>query len=151
VLPVRVTKRPKRQRKKPDVQSKTAYSPRPPTSSDRNEILRVGWPPGDSSKVRISSTSVKRFRSCGVVISICPFHWWASLASIQQLVYRTSRGILRCIVSQSERITSDTSSQPVKYIMRVKSQNEIPVHLTSVLPCSCYIMIVWVTAACRTL
>ena len=45
-------KRPKRQRKKHIVQ--TGYSPRPPSSSDRNSILRVGRSPGVvlSSKFR---------------------------------------------------------------------------------------------------
>jgi len=46
-------------------QWQTGYSPRPPTSSDRNEILRGGWSSDGSSKIRISSKSVKRFRSCG--------------------------------------------------------------------------------------
>jgi len=41
------------------------YSPRPPTPWDRNEILRSGCSSDVSSKIRISSKSVKRFRSCG--------------------------------------------------------------------------------------
>jgi len=45
--------------------SHAGYSPRPPTSSYRNEILRGGWSLGDNSEVRISSKSFKRFRSCG--------------------------------------------------------------------------------------
>jgi len=55
----------KRQRKKPNCQLQTGYSPRPPTSSDRNEILHNGRPLDISSKIRISSKSVKRFQSCG--------------------------------------------------------------------------------------
>jgi len=38
--------------------SYAGYSPRPPTSSDRNETLRGGWPSGHSSEVQISSKSV---------------------------------------------------------------------------------------------
>ena len=41
------------------------YSPRPPTLSDRNQSLFVGWSSGGNSEVLISSKSVKRFRSCG--------------------------------------------------------------------------------------
>ena len=40
-------------------------SPRPPTSSDRNESLHGGWSSGGSSEVWISSKSIKQFRSCG--------------------------------------------------------------------------------------
>ena len=61
--------------KKPEVRAKSGYLPRPPTSSDRNEILRGGWSEGDSSKVRISSTSVKRFRTSGVEIYPLPLTW----------------------------------------------------------------------------
>ena len=46
--------------KKETWQWQTGYSPRPPTSSNRNEILHGGW-----SKVRVSSKSSKRFRNCG--------------------------------------------------------------------------------------
>jgi len=45
--------------------SRAGYSPRPPTLSDRNEILHDGWSSGSSSEVRISSKSVKQFRICG--------------------------------------------------------------------------------------
>jgi len=73
VRPMRVTKRPKKKERhqkerktKPETQEwQTGHSPRPPTSSDRNEILRGGWSSDVSSKVRISPKSVKRFRSCG--------------------------------------------------------------------------------------
>ena len=61
--------------KKPEVRAKSGYLPRPPTSSDRNEILRGGWSEGASSKVRISSTSVKRFRTSGVEIYPFPLTW----------------------------------------------------------------------------
>jgi len=61
--------------KKPEVRAKSGYLPRPPTSSDRNEIFRGGWSEGDSSKVRISSTSVKRFRTSGVEIYPFPLTW----------------------------------------------------------------------------
>jgi len=75
-----------------NVQSKTAYSPRPATSSDRNEILHGGWSPGDSSRVRISLTSVKRFRSCGGGVEICPFPLtWPSIDLYNSLYYRASR------------------------------------------------------------
>ena len=47
-------------------QWQTGYSPRPPTSTDRNEILRGGWSSDGSSKIRISSKSVKWFQRCGV-------------------------------------------------------------------------------------
>ena len=52
-------------------QWQTGYSPRPPTSSDWNEILRGGWSSDGSSKIQISSKSVKQFRGCGGV-EICP-------------------------------------------------------------------------------
>jgi len=45
--------------------SHAGYLPRPPTLSDRSEILCGGWSSGDSSEVRISSKSVKWFPSCG--------------------------------------------------------------------------------------
>jgi len=57
---------------------------RPPTSSHRNEILRGGWSSDDSSKFRISSKSVKRFRSCGGSKFAHPH--WLGLWVIQQLV-----------------------------------------------------------------
>jgi len=40
---------------------KLGYSLRPPSSSDRNEILLGVWSSGGSSNVRISSKSIKRF------------------------------------------------------------------------------------------
>jgi len=45
--------------------SHARYSPRPPTSSDRNEILHGGWSSGVSSEIQISSKLVKLFQSCG--------------------------------------------------------------------------------------
>ena len=44
--------------------SHAGYSPRPLTTSDRNEILRDGWSLEDSFEVQTSSKSVKWFRSC---------------------------------------------------------------------------------------
>jgi len=64
-----------KKRKKPDVQSKSGYSSRPPTSWDRNEILHGVWHPVVSSKVRISSASVKWFRSCGGRNLPLPLTW----------------------------------------------------------------------------
>ena len=72
------------QTKKETWQWQTGYSPRPPTSSDQNEILHGGWSSGSSSRFQISSNkSIKRFRSCGFefVISHWLGHWL-----IQQLV-----------------------------------------------------------------
>ena len=46
-------------------QWKTGYSLRPPTSLDLNEILHGGWSSAGSSKVWISSKSVKQFPRCG--------------------------------------------------------------------------------------
>ena len=57
------TKTKKDRERNPTVQ--TGYSPRPPTSSDRNENLHGGCSLEGSSKVRISSKAVKWFRSCG--------------------------------------------------------------------------------------
>jgi len=65
-------------------QWKTGYSPRPPTSSDWNEILHSGWSSDGSSKIRISSKSVKQFRSCGG--SKFAHLYWLGHWLIQQLV-----------------------------------------------------------------
>ena len=70
--------------KKQTWQWQTGYSPRPPTLSVQNEILHGGWTSGDSSKVRISSLSVKRFRNCGWSKS-AHSHWLGHWL-IQQLV-----------------------------------------------------------------
>jgi len=53
----------------------TGYSPRPPVPSDRHEILRGGWSSGGSPRVRISSKSVKRFRSCWGGSKFAHSHW----------------------------------------------------------------------------
>ena len=45
--------------------SHAEYSPRPPTLSDRNEILRGCWSSEDSFEVWIWSKSFKQFQSCG--------------------------------------------------------------------------------------
>ena len=58
-------RRERKKTKKETYHWQTGYSPRPPVLWDRNEILRGGWSSGGSSKFRISSKSVKRFRSCG--------------------------------------------------------------------------------------
>jgi len=61
----------------------------PRRSSDRNEILRGGWSSGGSSKVWISSKSVKGFRSSGV--EICPFPLTWQLA--YTTAYTTVQGV----------------------------------------------------------
>ena len=58
----------------------------PPTSSHRNEILRGGWSSDDSSKFRISSKSVKRFRSCGGSKFAHP-HWLGHWLIQQAVMY----------------------------------------------------------------
>jgi len=70
------------------------YSPIPPTSSDRNEISRGGWPSGDSSEVQISSKSDKRFRSCGGSKFALPIDLGISLYI--SLYYCTSRDKETC-------------------------------------------------------
>ena len=71
-------------------QWQTGYSPRPPTSTDRNEILRGGWSSDGSSKIRISSKSVKWFQRCGVSKFAHP-HWLGHwLILYNSLYYRTS-------------------------------------------------------------
>jgi len=96
VQPMCVTKRPKKRKTKKETwQWQTGYSPRPPTSSDRNEILHGGWSLGGSSKVRIHSTSVKRFRSCWgskFVHSQWLGHWL-----IQQLVLAYKPWCTSCV------------------------------------------------------
>jgi len=68
-------------------QWQTGYSPRPPTSSHRNEILHGGWSSDDSSKFRISSKSVKWFRSCGGSKFAHPL--WLGHWLIQTLMYHS--------------------------------------------------------------
>ena len=57
--------------------------------SDRNEILRGGWSSDDSSKVRISSKSDKRFRSCGGRNLPIPID--LAIGLYNSLYYRTNR------------------------------------------------------------
>jgi len=58
-------------------------------SSDRNEILLGGWPSDGSSKVRILSKSVKRFRGCGGRNLPIPIN--LAIGLYNSLCYRTSR------------------------------------------------------------
>ena len=72
--PVRVTKTKKETQKKKYKEEtllwhKTGYSPRPPMSSDRNQILR-GVDFRDSSKFQVSSKLVKWFPKCEVEIDL---------------------------------------------------------------------------------
>jgi len=56
--------------------SHAGYSPRPPTSSDRNKIFHDGWSSGGSSEVRILSKLDKWFRSCeGSKFALSPLIW----------------------------------------------------------------------------
>ena len=72
--PVSVVKRQKTNRKKDKERNEksycgrqTGYSPRPPTWSDRNEILHAGdIRGGDRSKFQVSSKSATRFRTYGM-------------------------------------------------------------------------------------
>jgi len=52
------------------------YSPRPPISSDLNEILHGGWSSRGSSKIRISSNRPSDFGALGV--EFC--HFFTDLA-----------------------------------------------------------------------
>ena len=45
-------------------QWKTGYSPRPPTSSDRNTVWHGGWSSGSGCKFDVSSTTAERLPSC---------------------------------------------------------------------------------------
>ena len=60
-----------------------------PTSSDRSEILLGGSPSRDSSKVQISSKSVKRFRAIGGRNVAIPID--LAIGLYNSLDYRTSR------------------------------------------------------------
>jgi len=46
------------------LQWQTGYSPRPPTSSDKNTIWYGGWSSSSSYKCQVSSTSAQRLPSC---------------------------------------------------------------------------------------
>jgi len=58
VQPVHVPMRPKKT-KEETFQLQTRYSPRPPTSSNRNTVWRGGWSSGISYKFQVSSTSAE--------------------------------------------------------------------------------------------
>ena len=84
-----------RQRKKANVQLKTAYLPRPPTSSDRNEILHGRWSSGSSSKVHISSI-LSSFVAVGVKICPSPLTW--------PLAYTTACTTIQAVITCSWRL-----------------------------------------------
>jgi len=73
-----------------DLHSKFAL---PPTLSDRNEILHGGWSSDSSSKLRISSKSVKRFWGCGGQNLPIPID--LAIGLYNSLYYRTSRDTTR--------------------------------------------------------
>ena len=99
-------------------QWQTGYSPRPPTSSDRKEILHGGWSSDDSSKIRISSKSVKRFRSCGGRNLAIPID--LAIGLYNSLYYRTSRDddqpalcYLECDRVMAEVVKHDNNIQAI--------------------------------------
>jgi len=55
----------KKDRKKPYAQWQTGYSPRPPTSSDRNEILRGGWSSGVVLRLKFHQHQLNGFGAVG--------------------------------------------------------------------------------------
>jgi len=63
-----------------------------PASSDRSEILRGGWSSRDSSKIQISSKSVKRFRA--IMGRNAAIRNDLAIGLYNSLDYRTSRNII---------------------------------------------------------
>jgi len=65
-----------RRRNQKKTNKKTGYSPRPPTSSDQNQILHVGRSPRGSSKFQVLWKSLKGFwRSSGAENRPSPLLW----------------------------------------------------------------------------
>jgi len=57
-------------------QRQTGHLPRPPTSPDRSQSLRAGWPPVCSSTYQVLLKSVQWFCRCGwSKIALFPLLW----------------------------------------------------------------------------
>ena len=87
--PVRVTKRPKKDKERNHNSGKLAIHRDHPRCRIEIKFLHGGWSSGGSSKFRISSKSVKRFRSCGG--RNLPFPIDLAIGLYNSLYYRTSR------------------------------------------------------------
>ena len=83
----------KRQRKKTDVQSKTANSPRPPTWSDRNGILHGGWSSEVVIRFEFHQHQLSGLGSVG--LEICPFPLtYSSLAYATACIITTVQAVI---------------------------------------------------------
>jgi len=81
-----------RQKRKKPTSGKLGIRRDHPRRRIEMKFLHGGWSSGGSAKIRVSSKSIKRFRSCGV--EVCPF------PLICLLAYTTACTIVQAVTSR---------------------------------------------------